>query len=423
MFNFIIRGLFRDRTRYLFPILIVIAGVSIIVFFIAIIEGYLNSMIQQNANFDTGDVKVVTRAYSDLLSQKPYDLGLLNVSELLSKWKKQYPSIQWAERISFGALLDVPDAHGVTLEQGQVGGIAIDMMHDKNEITRFHLDTDIKSGHLPKKPGEILISQSLFDKLHLKLNQKVTLIGSTMYGSMSFKNATIAGTVVFGIEVMDRGGIFMDLADARGMLDMNDAAGEILGFFPNNIYNDKYARNLQTDFNRRYSKTDDQYSPYMVRLSEQNHLDYVIGKATGTFAVMTFIFLLLMSIVLWNSGLMNGIRRYGEYGVRLAMGEEKGHLYRWHVIESVVIGVVGTAIGLGFGYLVVQYFHVHGFDMSAYAAASTIMFENIVHTNMSLKALLYGIMPGIFATAIGGLLSGMGIYKRQTSQLFKELET
>jgi len=34
-----------------------------------------------------------------------------------------------------------------------------------------------------------------------------------------------------------------------------------------------------------------------------------------------------------------------------------------------------------------------------------------------------GFIPGVFSTFIGTMLSGIGIYKRQTAQLFKELES
>jgi putative ABC transport system permease protein len=33
-----------------------------------------------------------------------------------------------------------------------------------------------------------------------------------------------------------------------------------------------------------------------------------------------------------------------------------------------------------------------------------------------------GFIPGLISTVIGTMLSGIGIYKRQTAKLFKELE-
>lgn len=43
-------------------------------------------------------------------------------------------------------------------------------------------------------------------------------------------------------------------------------------------------------------------------------------------SALVLIFIVAMSIVLWNAGLMGSLRRYGEIGIRLAMGEDKRHL-------------------------------------------------------------------------------------------------
>ena len=41
---------------------------------------------------------------------------------------------------------------------------------------------------------------------------------------------------------------------------------------------------------------------------------------------------------------------------------------------------------------------------------------------MTSTALVIGFVPGLFATVLGTMLAGIGIYRRNTAQLFKELE-
>lgn len=50
------------------------------------------------------------------------------------------------------------------------------------------------------------------------------------------------------------------------------------------------------------------------------------------------------------------------------------------------------------------------------------MSENIIYTSIDLKTTLYGFIPGVASTILGAMLAGIAIYKRKTSQLFKELE-
>ena len=69
--------------------------------------------------------------------------------------------------------------------------------------------------------------------LGLSPGDDVTLLSSTMNGSMAMYNFVVAGTVRFGFAAMDRGAVILDIADARLVLDMEDGTGEILGYFAN----------------------------------------------------------------------------------------------------------------------------------------------------------------------------------------------
>ena len=59
---------------------------------------------------------------------------------------------------------------------------------------------------------------------------------------------------------------------------------------------------------------------------------------------------------------MNGLRRYGEIGMRLAMGESKGQVYRSMIMESIIIGGIGTVIGTGLGLGLTYYMQEVGLD-------------------------------------------------------------
>jgi putative ABC transport system permease protein len=135
------------------------------------------------------------------------------------------------------------------------------------------------------------------------------------------------------------------------------------------------------------------------------------------------VFLLAMSIVLWNAGLTGSLRRYGEIGVRLAIGEDKRHIYYSMLAESLMIGVTGSIIGTALGLAFAYYMQVKGFNIEGMLKNNSIMIDNIVRAQVTPLSYIVGFLPGILATLCGTALSGVGIYKRQTSQLFKELET
>ena len=424
MIRFLLKGLFRDRSRSLLPVLIVAAGVMLTVFFHAWVGGAVTILIQSTAHYGVGHVRVMTKAYAMQADQIPNDLALLGADTVLAGLRRTFPDLLWTPRIKFGGLLDVPDEKGETKTQAPVTGMGVNLLSaDSPEWKILNVRGALVRGHLPAKHGDMLLADDLAQRLRVSPGQTVTLIGSTMYGSTAVANFTVVGTVRFGIAALDRAAVLADLSDIQQALDMKDAAGEILGFFPDDVYHEDRANQVTAEFNARYAGTADRFAPIMGTLrSESGLADYLdlVGVFSG---VIIAVFVFAMSIVLWNAGLTGSLRRYGEIGVRLAIGEEKGHVYRSMIAESLMIGfggsVVGTAIGLAFAY----YLQIVGIDIGSMLKNSTMMYTDVIRAEVTPFTFVIGFIPGMLATFLGTAISGIGIYRRQTSQLFKELET
>jgi len=257
----------------------------------------------------------------------------------------------------------------------------------------------------------------------LNIGERATLISSTMNGSMSVHNFKVVGTIRFGMVVLDKSTIIADIRDVRTALDMNDAASEIVGFTRDMVYADGAMELLAKGFNEKYLNLSDEFSPIMLSLGGQGGLIKEILKMANTIgSIVVLVFVFVMSIVLWNAGLMNGIRRYGEIGVRLAMGEPKGGIYRSMIFESICIGTVGSVLGTAIGLTIAYWMQYAGLDFSSMMQKSTIYISSVVHARVTMTSYYIGFLPGLFASVLGTLFAGIGIYKRQTSQLFKELE-
>jgi putative ABC transport system permease protein len=387
------------------------------------ITGILGDSINLNAKMATGHVKIITKAYRDNINQVPVDLSLTGTHEILSELQKDYPVVSWVERIEFGGLLDVPDKNGETKSQGPFFGLAVDLNPAKGEAGRLNLNKILTAGRLPSSDGEIVVSNSFATKLGIHINDKVTLIGSTMYGEMTIYNFIVSGTIEYGVASLDRGSIIMNIADARKTLDMEDACNEILGFTDPEYYDDLKATTLMNSFNSKYTASKDKFAPVMIRLRDQNDLGSLIDYMAGFVGFISFIFVLTMSVVLWNTGLVGGLRRYGEVGLRLALGEEKGHIYRSMIAESIIIGIAGSIIGVTLGLFLSYLMQEHGLDFSGVMKNATMLMPGIFRTRITPEAWYIGFIPGIGATVLGTMLSGIGIYKRQTATLFKELQS
>ncbi|MCB0556117.1 MAG: FtsX-like permease family protein [Phaeodactylibacter sp.] len=422
MIQFLFKGIIRDKNRSVLPVIVISIGVFLTVLFSAWFKGIFSDMINVNANFSTGHVKIMTRAYADNADQMPNDLALLGAGELIDSLNTAFPTLEWVERTNFGGLIDIADANGDTRAQGMAMGQAIDFLTPgTREPERMNIPASIVKGGLPTQAGEALISNDFAERFHVKIGDPVTLFGSTMNGGMAFANFTVAGTVRFGMRALDRGAILIDITDAQAALDMADAAGEILGFFKDGQYDAEQALQVKTAFNAKYEADTDEFAPLMLRLNDQKGLDEYLKMANYISGIMTFIFILAMSIVLWNTGLLGGLRRYNEFGIRLAMGEEKKHIYRSLIIESILIGTIGSVVGTLLGLVAAFYLQEYGINFGSAIQGGGMMMPEVFRADISPESFYIGFIPGLLSMVLGNALSGIGIYKRRTAVLFKEL--
>ena len=443
MFRFLMKGMLRDKHRSLLPSIVVTLGVFMTVGMFSYMKGVMGDMLNNSARLESGHVKITSLAYRGEVDILPNDLALESGPEMLAMLRQNYPDVSWSERIKFGGLLDAFDENRETRAQLGVGGIGIDLFGpDAADRARWDLESGLRAGTLPKEPGDILMAQKLAENMGVTVGEEVTLISATVNGSMSLQNFHVTGFIEFGVPPMDRGLILADLHDVKRMLDMGDWSSEILGFFSKPYYDDVLAEALTDTFNTVHSdpifmandtlnfaanldhdENIDRFAPYMMSMLDDSNMREYYGYATRAGSIVSFVMIFAMGIVLWNTGLMGAIRRYAEMGLRLAVGESKGHVYRSLLMESIGVGLMGTVIGTALGLALGYYLQEVGLNMGDMMKDSTMMMPTIIRARITPEAFYIGFFPGVFATLLGAGLSGLRIFKRDTASLFKELET
>ena len=427
MIRFLSKGLMRDRTRSFFPLLVISLTVALVVFGGGFMRGVMNSMLLDTAVMLTGHEKIVTRAYNEESQLMPNDLALLGSGELIEKLEIEYPGFFWTPRITFAGLLDVPDKNGETKTQGPVIAMGIDFFSEESrQVEIWELKKSLTEGNLPSRSNDAIISSKLADQLNVSIGEKVTFIGSTMDNAFATYNFYVTGTFNLRKGQTDRQMMLVDISGARNALDMNNAASAIFGFYHDLYYDDKKTVDLRTSFNAVNSDSSDMFSPIMLALRDGNQMGSMVDISNAMLAIMGSIFLIVVMVVLWNMGLMNGLRRYGEVGLRLAIGEPKGHVYRSLITEALIIGIVGTILGTGIGIAITYYVQVNGIDYTKGIEAlsnSSMIMPNVFYAQVTSDLFYIGFFPGVLATVFGTMLAGVAVYKREMAQLFKDLET
>ena len=92
------------------------------------------------------------------------------------------------------------------------------------------------------------------------------------------------------------------------------------------------------------------------------------------------------------------------------------------ISESVLVGIAGSVIGSAMALLLAWWSQKNGIDVSSFMKNASMMLPSVYRADITPSSFYIGFIPGLLATVLGTSLSGIGIYKRNTAQLFKELE-
>lgn len=420
MTGFIIKGLVRDRSRSLFPFLTVAIGVALVVFLDAYLRGTQDSVFDTTARLVTGHLMVTTRAQAQEGEAGALETALFGVKGLKAELKSRYPDIIWTERIRFSGLIDVPDSLGVTRAQVPITGLAVDLTPGSVEQQLLQLPKALVRGRIPEESREILLSEDLCQRLGISPGARLTLISMTAEGGMAIADFTLAGTVRFGVTALDRSMVIGKLEGVQQALGLEDGASEIVGFFTDGVYDDPRAGQIAREYNAGLSGIEDEFAPMMRSLREASELGSLIDIVAGATGLITLIFIVAMAVVLWNAGLMGSLRRYGEIGIRLALGESKPALYLSLLAEAFFIGLVGSVAGTLVGLVPAYYLQKVGLNIGGMMKNTTVVISEVLRARIAPASFFVGFLPGLMATFLGSAISGLGIFRRSTARLAKE---
>jgi ABC-type antimicrobial peptide transport system permease subunit len=85
-------------------------------------------------------------------------------------------------------------------------------------------------------------------------------------------------------------------------------------------------------------------------------------------AILLGIVLFALLFGLTNTLLMSVLDRTRDFGVLLAIGMYRRRMFSMIILESLFLSFTGCVIGVILGWILTQYFHARGIDLSAFAA-------------------------------------------------------
>jgi len=211
----------------------------------------------------------------------------------------------------------------------------------------------------PRRPAgrSVLMGRPLAELMGVAPGAVVALVGQGADGSLANDLYTVAALVETPVDLVNRQGVVMDVAEAQQLFAMPGEAHEIVvrGRSPDRAA--ALAARVAALPELRGTEVLDwrTLAPEMVSLIQ------VVNSAWVLVLLLVFV---AAAAGVANTMLMATYERTRELGMLLALGTGPGRIVRMVVAEAVALGIVGALLGTALGGAVVAVTHRTGFDLA-----------------------------------------------------------
>lgn len=368
------RNIWRRPRRTWITVAAIAFTATLLIFSITLQLGSYDVMIDNSLRQYTGHLQVQRQGYID----KPRMRSDIPGAEAL------------AERIraATGAAVAVR-AQGFALasSENRSYGVMVVGVQPRFEPAVSTLPGAIKQGRFFQDPEaqEVVLGEALAKNLKLGVGGELTLLGSGRDGSMAATVLTVVGVFSSGSKDLDRNIVEMPLATFQSVFSMPDAAHSLVLRGRGVAQAPALAQQVRPLLPADGDLVVLEWGQLLPGLKQLIQAD----KAEGWVIYGALILVVTLSIT--NTFLMAVLERTREFGILLALGMRPLSIGTLVVIESLLLVLLGLAIGLLLGGGLTGYFYINGFSYPGMAElGAEFNFPALIYPQISPAAFLLG---------------------------------
>jgi putative ABC transport system permease protein len=231
----------------------------------------------------------------------------------------------------------------------------------------------------PLKPRHVLIGYRLARTAGLVAGQEIAVVGQAADGSLANDLYTVQGIIKGPVDLVNRLGVVMDLADAQELFVLPDQAHELVVRMEGLAQVPAFSRDLHAScpFAGAEIRTWREIVPELTTIIDLS------GKV-GYFILS----LVLVAAVAGtaNTLMMATYERMHEFGMLLALGCSPRRVVRMILMEATMLAAVGVAAGTALGWGFVAITSRTGIDMASWGGEHV---SDLAYAGMRLPLLVY----------------------------------
>jgi len=397
IFRIAFRNILRHSRRTFLSALTIAAGMMVFIFMDSLLTGMDRAVIDNMINLTTSSVRVCTPAYDADRRQLPLEHGIPDPSGLMAR-AAALPNVRGVtSRTQFmGQLSNLSEVVPVI-------GTVVDPATD---ATVFSFARYLDGAHFgPESSHEILLGKRLAADLAVGVGDYITLYARTRYDSHNADEFRIAGLISSTDPTVNRSAVYITRAAAEGFLDLEGLVTEVaIAVRRRTNYRDFAAdvRGVQAELSAAYPGL--KMDPFMEIAADLLRISKV--KKVAGYVIMAYI-LLIAGVGIFNTVFMSVYERIREVGVLRAHGMRPGQIGWLFLLEGVLTGVAGSALGVIAGVAVNWFMVAVGYPLDrlmSEAMAGDFPFYGTIYGEWNLGAYVFVVVFSMVVAVAAGIV-------------------
>ena len=394
------RNVWRNWRRTIIAVIAISLGLVLLLVFDGLMGGAEQGMYGNVVKLQGGNVQIHAPGYREKANRLP--LLPLSDSEAVVQAALAQPRVVGASRrINSGGMVS---SHEGTFPVAIIG------LEPELEAPVGLLADNIAAGrYLTAQDGDqLLVGQALADRLEVGVGDRVTLIGRAPHEQMRRRTMTIVGIYDLGIDEVEKGLVYISLAEAQALYNLRDQATEVNVVLRSIGQEEHVVAALSAEL------PGVEVDPWYVTDPTTKQ---TMEMEKGIMSLFGLVILVIAGVGILNLLLMAVFERTREIGILAAIGMKRWETMVLFLLEGTFIGLLGALAGCVVGGLINLYFGQVGLPWAAQEYSElTALLGDRIYFDVGIGLLLNRGLTVLIIAAVAALYPAWQASRREPAE-------
>jgi len=340
------RSVFRNKRRTVITLLSIIFGCVAIIVFGGFVDYSMWGLRESTIHSRLGHLQVYKAGYSEKGGTNPLAYTIEDYPRIRSIIEDEDHVDFVTSRLEFSGLIGGAEnsvicvGKGVEPEKERELGITVSIVEGE----------DLSS----EEPEEGIIGKGLAEGLGVNIDDYLTILTSTAEGALNAVDLKLRGIFRTGVKEYDDVAVMVPMELAKTLL-YTENVQSIVVVLDKTENTDLVADNLRQEFSQANLDLEIKTWSDLATFYHQ-----VVQLYGGIFWVVRLIILIIVIFSIANTMTMSVFERMREIGTIRAMGTKRRGVLSLFLMEGLILGALGGALGLAFGIIAAKLISIKG---------------------------------------------------------------